>query len=89
MMKFFYQSEKKMKFFFSLISPETQSKSKKLKEFNIFLKKLKFSPLILKNTCKIFMSQGLAQGLPCTEVFGPSLEPLLRLARIILTGVGL
>ena len=31
------------------------------------------------------MSQGLAQGLPCTEVFGPSLEPLLRLARIILT----
>ena len=31
------------------------------------------------------MSQGLAQGLPCKEVFGPSLEPLLRLARIILT----
>ena len=24
-------------------------------------------------------------GLPCTEVFGPSLEPMLRLARIILT----
>ena len=44
---------------FCLKSPETQSKSKKLKEFNIFLKKLKFPPLILKNTCKIFMSQGL------------------------------
>ena len=27
----------------------------------------------------------LGQGLPCPEVFGPSLEPLLRLARIILS----
>ena len=58
-MNFFYQSEKKFeKKFFCLKSPETQSKSKKLKEFS-FLKKLKFSPLILKNTCKIFMFQGL------------------------------
>ena len=58
-MKIFYQSETKFKKKFCLKCPETQSKSKKLKEFNIFLKKLKFSPLILKNTCKIFMSQGL------------------------------
>ena len=53
------QKKKLKKKFFCLKCPETQSKSKKLKEFNIFLKKLKFSPLILKNTLKIFMSQGL------------------------------
>ena len=45
--------------FFCLKSPETQSKSKKLKEFNIFFEKTKIFPLKLKNTCKIFMSQGL------------------------------
>ena len=54
-----FSISQKKKIFFCLKSPETQSKSKKLKEFNIFLKKLKFSPLKLKNTCKIFMSQGL------------------------------
>ena len=83
MMKFFYQSEKKIeKKFFCLKSPETQSKSKKLKEFNIFLKKTKIPPPDIEKyfSFKIFMSQGL----PCTEVFGPCLEPLLRLARIIL-----
>ena len=53
------QKKNLKKKFFCLKSPEMQSKSKKLKEFNIFLKKLKFSPLILKNTLKIFMSQGL------------------------------
>ena len=58
MMKFFYQSEKKIEQnFFCLKSPETQSKSKKLKEFNIFFVKSKiFPPDIEKH---FFMSQGL------------------------------
>ena len=44
-MKFFYQSKKKFeKIFFCLKSPETQSKSKKLKEFNIFFEKTKIFP---------------------------------------------
>ena len=44
-MKFFYQSEKKLKKkIFCLKSPETQSKSKKLKEFNIFFEKTKIFP---------------------------------------------
>ena len=54
--KFFYQSEKILKKNFCLKFPETQSKTKKLKEFNIFFKN-KIFPLVLKNTCKIFMSK--------------------------------
>ena len=58
----------------------------KLKEFSIFFK-TKFSPCFFNNTCEIFKSQIFTSvlGLPCTVVFGPSLEPMLRLARIILT----
>ena len=50
-MKFFYQSEKKIgNYLFCLNCPETQSKSKKLKKFNIFWKKTKmFPPDIEKN----------------------------------------
>ena len=62
-----------------------QSKIKKLKKFNIFFGKPKIFPPDIEKHFENFHVPRLGQGLPCTEVFGPSLEPLFRLARIILS----
>ena len=61
-MKFFYQSEKFWKKIFCLKFPETQSKTKKLKEFNIFFKN-KIFPLVLKKHLKNFQVQNVHYGM--------------------------
>ena len=59
--KIFYQSERKIekKIFFAWNVLKRKVKARNSRNSTFFLKKLKFSPLILKNTLKIFMSQGL------------------------------